>query len=150
MSTKTKEVEKESEKTEKQEKKAKVAKARKEEKAETAAEAKQATQAKQEKCTDKKCPFHAGLSVRGRSFVGEITRKRDKTVKVEWLRFKRIPKYERYAKVKSGVFAHLPECISSFDIGDKVKISECRPLSRTKHFVVVGRELKGNKRGFAR
>ena len=33
----------------------------------------------------------------------------------------------------------IPECISSFDIGDKVKISECRPLSRTKHFVVVGR-----------
>ena len=90
------------------------------------------------KCTDKKCPFHAGLSVRGRSFTGEIIRKREKTVKVEWPRHKYFPKYERYARLSGSVIAHLPDCISpEIEIGDKVKITECRPLSRMKHVVVV-------------
>ncbi|OYT41776.1 30S ribosomal protein S17 [Candidatus Pacearchaeota archaeon ex4484_26] len=91
-------------------------------------------------CRDKNCPFHAGLSLRGRSFAGELTRKRGKTVKVEWLRYKYFPKYERYAKVRSGVFAHLPECLSDkIQVGDRVKIKECRPISKTKHFVVLGK-----------
>lgn len=97
------------------------------------------TEDENKKCNDKKCPLHSGVSLRGRSFSGEITRKRGKTVKVEWPRYKYFPKYERYAKLQGGVFAHLPDCLSdSINIGDKVKITECRPLSKTKHFVVVG------------
>ena len=61
-------------------------------------------------------------------------------MKIEWTRFKHYPKFDRYAKVKSVLFAHLPECMQdSVEIGDRVKISECRPLSRTKHFVVIGK-----------
>lgn len=89
-------------------------------------------------CNDKKCPFHAGLSLRGRSFVGEITRKHNRTVRVEWPRYKYFPKYERYARLSSRVYAHLPACLEEeIDIGDKVKIRECRPLSKMKHFVVI-------------
>lgn len=88
-------------------------------------------------CTDAKCPFHGGLKTRGRNFRGTITKKTHRTVKVEWPRYRYYPKYERFAKLKSAVHAHLPECLSSFVVGDYVKIAECRPLSKTKHFVVV-------------
>ena len=91
-------------------------------------------------CTDKKCPVHSGLSLRGRNFTGEIIRKNGRTVKVEWPRFRFFPKYERYAKLASGVLAHLPECMQEFEVGAKVKVTECRPLSKMKHFVVVGKE----------
>lgn len=92
------------------------------------------------KCSDKKCPVHAGLSLRGRSFTGEMIRKNGKTVKIEWPRFRYFPKYERYAKLSSGVLAHLPDCMQDFEVGQKVKVTECRPLSKMKHFVVVGKE----------
>ena len=92
------------------------------------------------KCNDKKCPVHANLRVRGRSFEGDVVTKREKTVKIEWIRFKHYPKFERYAKVKSALFAHLPECMQNeIEVGDRIKVTECRPLSRTKHFVVIGK-----------
>ena len=51
-------------------------------------------------CSDKDCPFHGELAVRGR-----------------------IP-------------AHSTPCIP-VKVGDVVRIAECRPLSKTKSFVVV-------------
>ncbi|MEM3226951.1 MAG: 30S ribosomal protein S17, partial [Thermoplasmata archaeon] len=45
-------------------------------------------------------------------------------------------KYERYKKESSKYHAHLPDCIK-VNIGDKVKIMECRPLSKTVSFVVI-------------
>lgn len=129
-------VEKKSERTRKEMKEAKAGKV------ERASGAKShSAQAKKDgKCTDKKCPIHAGLSLRGRSFTGEMIRKNGKTVKIEWPRFRFFPKYERYAKLSSGVLAHLPECMRDFEVGQKVKVTECRPLSKMKHFVVVGKE----------
>jgi small subunit ribosomal protein S17 len=89
------------------------------------------------KCEDVNCPFHGTLSVRGRIFVGEVTSaKAHKTVTVEWERTKFVPKYERYEKGKSSVKAHNPACMAAKE-GDIVKIMECRPLSKTKNFVVV-------------
>lgn len=100
-------------------------------------------QKKSEKCTDPRCPKHGKISLRGRSFEGDVTRKTAKTVKITWTRYKRYPKYERYAKVESGVFAHLPDCMSAeIKLGDHVKVTECRPLSKTKHFVVIGKVKK--------
>jgi len=47
-----------------------------------------------------------------------------------------IPKYERYERRTSKLHAHNPPCIAA-RAGDRVKIMECRRLSKTKSFVVV-------------
>lgn len=76
-------------------------------------------------------------SVRGRSFRGVvIADAMQKTVTVEWARRKHDPKYERYEKKRTRVKAHNPDNISAKK-GDLVEIQECRPLSKTKHFVIV-------------
>ena len=56
------------------------------------------------------------------------------TVKIE--RRVLLPKYERFAKRYSTIKAHNPESISA-EAGDFVTIAECRPISKTKHFMVV-------------
>ncbi len=88
------------------------------------------------KCDDKHCPFHSNLKVRGRIFTGSVIKKYIKTVTVEWDYQIYIPKYERYMKKRSRIKAHNPTCVES-NIGDKVKIMECKPISKTKKFVVV-------------
>ncbi len=89
-------------------------------------------------CTDSKCPWHGALPVRGRSFSGVVkSSKAIGTVVVEWTYNLYYPKYERYARKKSSVSAHNPKCIHAKE-GDKVIIAECRPISKTKGFVVVG------------
>lgn len=91
----------------------------------------------EKECSDKNCPFHGTLSVRGNIFVGKVISTRmSKTVTVEWERRVYIPKYERYLKKRTRVKAHHPDCISLKE-GDIVRIGHCRPLSKTKHFVVL-------------
>ncbi len=90
-----------------------------------------------ESCNDIKCPFHGNLKLRGRVFVGTvISHKMAKTITVEWPRQIFLSKYERFEKRRSRVKAHLPSCIK-LKVGDRVKIAECRPLSKTKNFVVI-------------
>ena len=90
-----------------------------------------------EACNDPNCPFHGKLSVRGRTFIGTVVKSdMARTATVEWPRINYIPKYERYEKKKSRVKAHNPDCIGA-KVGDKVKIVECRKISKTKSFVVV-------------
>ena len=92
-------------------------------------------------CNDPNCPFHGSLSVRGQVLEGTVTsNKAERTVTVERSFYKFIRKYERYEKRKSRINAHKPDCIN-VNIGDEVKIAECRPLSKTKHFVIV--DVKG-------
>tara|TARA_Y100000310_G_scaffold342247_1_gene444611 strand:- start:23517 stop:23945 length:429 start_codon:yes stop_codon:yes gene_type:complete len=87
-----------------------------------------------------------GIKLRGRIFVGTVTAsKMQKTVTVEWERKGYLKKYERYEKKKSRIKAHNPESISAKE-GDIVRIMECRPLSKTKNFVVV--EVLGKEKGF--
>ena len=98
------------------------------------------------KCDDDNCPFHGKLKCRGRTFVGTIiSAKMQKTATVSWERRHFLKKYERYEKRKSKVKAHNPACINAHD-GDIVKIMECRPLSKTKNFVIV--EVLGKEKGF--
>ncbi|OFV68463.1 30S ribosomal protein S17 [Methanosarcinales archaeon] len=88
-------------------------------------------------CTDHNCPFHGKLGVRGQIFEGTVLSSRmDKTVVVEREYLKMIKKYERYEKRRSIFHAHNPTCIDAKE-GDTVKIMECRPLSKTKNFVVI-------------
>lgn len=90
-----------------------------------------------EDCKDENCPYHGHLKVRGRTFTGEVVSdKMIKGVVVKWGYAKMIPKYQRYERKTSKVVAYNPSCINSKN-GDKVKIVECRPISKTKRFVVV-------------
>jgi len=90
-----------------------------------------------EKCADPRCPFHGELSVRGRYFEGIVSSdKMPGTVTVRLETMRQIQKYERYERRGSKFHAHNPPCISA-KTGDKVKIMECRRLSKTKTFVVV-------------
>jgi small subunit ribosomal protein S17 len=93
-----------------------------------------------EACKDPKCAWHGRVSIRGRVFRGRVkSAKAHNTVIVEWGYHRFVPKYQRYEKCKSSVTAHNPPCIRAKE-GDSVVIGECRPLSKTKSFVVVGAE----------
>ncbi len=93
-----------------------------------------------ERCNDPNCPFHGHLKVRGVILRGKVvSTAMQKTVVVERERLHYVPKYERYEKRTSRYKAHLPPCIK-VKKGDEVIIMECRPLSKTKHFVVVGKK----------
>ena len=95
------------------------------------------------KCDDPNCPFHGTLPVRGQILEGIVTsEKAERTITVERSFYKFITKYERYEKRKSKIKAHKPDCLD-VKIGDSVKIAECKPLSKTKHFVLV--EVKGEE-----
>jgi small subunit ribosomal protein S17 len=88
-------------------------------------------------CDDPNCPFHGTLPVRGQIIEGEvISDKAPKTVVVLRSYLKRIAKYERYEKRRSKIHAYNPPCINA-KVGDMVRIAECRPLSKTKSFVVI-------------
>ncbi len=88
-------------------------------------------------CQDPNCPFHGELSVRGQIIEGTvISDKADRTITVERSFYKFINKYERYEKRNSKIKAHKPDCLD-IEVGNTVKIAECRPISKTKHFVLV-------------
>ncbi len=94
-------------------------------------------------CDDDKCPFHGHLKVRGEIFDGTVVSERMmRTVVVEREYLRRIPKFERLEKRTSRHKAHNPPCIAA-RTGDQVTIVECRPLSKTVSFVVVGRRGVG-------
>ena len=89
------------------------------------------------KCTDKACPFHGSTKLHGRTFKGlVISAKAPKTVTVVRERRYYLRKYERYEKRRTKLLVHNPGCINAKP-GDEVIIKETRPLSKTKHFVVV-------------
>ncbi|MBT3463445.1 30S ribosomal protein S17 [archaeon] len=78
------------------------------------------------------------LSRRGRTFTGTVkTFKMQKTATISWDRKVIVPKYERYETKTSKIKAHVPEEFKDIKEGYKVKIMECRPISKTKKFVVV-------------
>lgn len=88
-------------------------------------------------CEDSRCPFHGALSVRGQLIDGTVVSdKTARTVVVQREYLKYIPKYERLEKRKSRLHAHNPDCIAA-KTGDRVTLAECRPLSKTKSFVVI-------------
>jgi small subunit ribosomal protein S17 len=89
-------------------------------------------------CTDVNCPFHGTLPVRGKVMEGKVVSTRaQRTAIIEREYPKLLTKFERYERRHSRVSAHKPDCLNVKE-GDVVMIAECRPLSKTKHFVVVG------------
>ena len=98
----------------------------------------------QEECQDPNCPFHGTLPVRGRIIEGTVASTKMKgtiTVRRDYLRY--IKKYRRYARQHSMTPAHSSPCIP-VEVGDTVRIAECRPLSKTVSFVVIER-IKGKE-----
>jgi len=90
-----------------------------------------------ESCKDKNCPFHGKLGTRGRSFTGTVVSKDlHGTAKIKWDYKVLIPKYERYEKKASGLNVHNPSCLNA-NVGDLVKVVECRPISKSKKFVII-------------
>ena len=87
-------------------------------------------------CNDIHCALHKAIGTRGREFVGTVTASSHKTATIEWPRSKKSQKFERYEKAKTVVKAHNPECLSA-KRGDIVRILECRPISKTKSFVIM-------------
>jgi small subunit ribosomal protein S17 len=49
-----------------------------------------------------------------------------------------VKKYNRYEKRRSRVHAHIPLCISLKE-GEDVVVAECRPISKTVSFIIVGK-----------
>jgi len=88
-------------------------------------------------CDDRKCPFHGKTVVRGRVMTGRVASARmANTLVVERELLMHIPKYERYARRRSRITAHCPPCLQ-VQVGDVVRIAECKPLAKTVHHVVV-------------
>jgi small subunit ribosomal protein S17 len=90
-------------------------------------------------CNDRNCPFHGTLSIRGHMLEGTvISDKMEKTVVVRRDYLKYVPKFKRYERRHSHISAHNPPCVHAKE-GDRVKVADCRPLSKTVSSVVVER-----------
>ncbi len=98
-------------------------------------------------CNDSDCPFHGSLSVRGRVIDGTaVSVKMDKTVVVRRDYLNYVQKLKRYERRRSHILAHTPPCIDVKE-DDRVKVAECRPISKSVSFVVVEKLEEGRSGG---
>ena len=98
-------------------------------------------------CNEKDCPVHGNLKSRGRTFEGKVTKKFNKRIVIEFERMIYVKKYERYKKSRTKIHARLPVCMEKeINIGDLIKVQECRPLSKIIHFVVI-EKIKDKEEG---
>lgn len=78
------------------------------------------------------------IGTRGRTFEGVVTKKFHKRIVIEFERMIYVRKYERYAKSRTKIHARLPDNMEKeVNIGDLVRLQECRPLSKIIHFMVI-------------
>ncbi|MCH7561538.1 MAG: 30S ribosomal protein S17 [Thaumarchaeota archaeon] len=88
-------------------------------------------------CTDRNCPFHGNLSIRGKLFDGKVTGSKAKqTITLQKETAIYFTKFKRYARAKSTIHAHVPNCID-VESGDFVLTAECRPISKSVSYVVI-------------
>lgn len=85
------------------------------------------------------------IGTRGRIFAGNVVKKFPTRVVIELERTLYVPKYERFHKKKTKLHAKVPDNMN-IEVGDYVRIQECRPLSKIIHSVVIEnvRSIKGN------
>jgi len=99
------------------------------------------------KCDDINCPFHGTLSLRGHALEGiVVSAKMEKTIIVRRDYLNYVPKYKRYERRRSNVAAHNPPCLE-IKAGDRVRLAECRPISKTVSFVVIEKLEAGSSGG---
>lgn len=65
-----------------------------------------------------------------------VSNKMDKTIVVLVTTYKRHPKYKKRYQVSKKFYAHCEDS-SKFNIGDQVTISETKPLSKLKRWMVM-------------
>ena len=93
---------------------------------------------KSKNCDDKNCHIHGSLKTHGRIFKGKVIKKFNKRIVIEFERMVYVRKYERYKKSRTKIHAHLAKCMDEMiNVGDLIKVQECRPLSKIIHFTVV-------------
>ena len=93
--------------------------------------------APKKKCDDSNCPWHGHLKIRGRLLKGKIVSTkglRSAVILREY--YHKVPKYERSERRRTHLSVHNPDCID-VKAGDTVLVGECRPLSKTKKFVII-------------
>lgn len=82
----------------------------------------------------------------GREVVGKVvSNKMDKTIVVMVERKVKHPLYGKYIKKQSRMYAHDND--NACKIGDLVLIKQSRPISKTKHWVLVNVLEKADKDG---
>jgi small subunit ribosomal protein S17 len=94
-------------------------------------------------CNDVNCPFHGSLALRGHALEGiVVSTKMENTIIVRRDYLNYVPKFKRYERRRSNVAAHSPPCLE-VKAGDKVRLAECRPISKTVAFVVIEKLEEG-------
>lgn len=74
-----------------------------------------------------------------------LSARAQKTATVFWDRRVYVPKFERYLKKRTKLQVHNPVEINA-QPGDLVRIQQTRPLSKTKHFVIIERQSGAGER----
>ena len=88
-------------------------------------------------CTNKKCPFHGEITVKPELFQGRVIRKDiNRSATMEWSTSFYVAKYERFETRRSRMRVHNPACVDA-DIGQEVLAAKTKPLSKTKHHVII-------------
>ena len=75
---------------------------------------------------------------RGRIFQGKVIKKFPGRVVIEMERTVYVHKYERFYKKKSKIHARLQGNLE-VNLGDIVRVQECRPLSKIIHAIVISK-----------
>ena len=80
------------------------------------------------------------VGTRGRVFQGFVIKKFPKRVVIQFDKTVKIQKYERFLKKTTVLHARLPEELEDqVNVGDYIRVGECRPLSKIIHFIVLGK-----------
>ena len=78
------------------------------------------------------------IPTRGRIFQGRVVSKFPSRITIEFERTVFIAKYERFLKKKTRIHSRLPQQFAdSIEIGDLVRVQECRPLSKLIHSIMI-------------
>jgi small subunit ribosomal protein S17 len=90
------------------------------------------------KITTEKTKMEKKINPRGRSFEGEIIKKFSDRIVIQFERLLYLRKYERYEKRKTKLQAKVPmEMQGKIQVGDYIEIKECKPISKSIHFIVI-------------
>jgi small subunit ribosomal protein S17 len=93
-------------------------------------------------CSDDLCPWHGILPVRGRIAEGYVTsNSMDKTIVLRRDYLHLVKKYNRYEKRHGSLSARNPTCINA-QVGDVVRVMECRHIAKHVSFVVIEKVIK--------
>ncbi|HVY01441.1 MAG TPA: 30S ribosomal protein S17 [Candidatus Nanoarchaeia archaeon] len=89
-----------------------------------------------EKSTKKDTKLVTPVPTRGRVFEGTVTKKFPMRIVIEAERTVFVKKYERFYKKVMRVHARIPTGFE-VQVGDYVRVQECRPLSKIIHAVLI-------------